>query len=98
MTMIVGVRELTLHLPECHTLKEKRQVLKSVLARVRNQFSVSIAEVGEQDKWQLARIGMSCVSNSTSHASEILDAVHRYIEESRPDLLITNVETELISW
>jgi uncharacterized protein YlxP (DUF503 family) len=96
--MIVGVCELTLHLPECHTLKEKRQVLKSVLARVRNQFSVSIAEVEEQDKWQLARIGMSCVSNSTSHANEILDAVQRYIEESRPDLLITNVETELISW
>lgn len=96
--MIIGVCELVLHLPECHSLKEKRQVLKSVMARVRNQFEVSIAEVEDQDVWQSARIGVSCVSNSTRHASEILDHVKRYIEESRPDLLITNSETELINW
>ena len=96
--MMIGVCELTLHLPECHSLKEKRQVIKSVMARVRNQFEVSIAEVEDQDVWQSARLGVSCVSNSTRHASEILDHVKRYIEESRPDLFITNTETEIIHW
>ena len=96
--MMIGVCELTLHLPECHSLKDKRQVIKSVMARVRNQFEVSIAEVEDQDVWQSARIGVSCVSNSTRHAGEILDHVKRFIEESRPDLVITNSETEIINW
>jgi uncharacterized protein YlxP (DUF503 family) len=96
--MVIGVCEITLHLPECHSLKEKRQIVKSLMARVRNQFEVAIAEVGENDRWQIARIGLSYVSNSSQHANEVLQHVRRYIEETRPDLLITNAETELINW
>jgi uncharacterized protein YlxP (DUF503 family) len=96
--MIIGASEITLHLPECHTLKEKRQIIKSVIVRVRNQFSVAIAEVDENDLWQIANLGISCVSNSHQHASEILENVRHYIEESRPDLLITTSETEIINW
>jgi len=96
--MIIGACEITLHLPECHSLKEKRQVIKSVMARVRNQFEVAIAEVDEQDLRQIAKLGVSCVSNSKQHADEILGRVQRYIEETRPDVIISNVETELISW
>ena len=96
--MIVGVCELTLHLPDCHTLKEKRQVIKSVLARVRNKFEVAIAEVDEQDLWQIAKIGVSCVSNSGQHAEEILAHVQRYIEETRPDVVVSESTSELIHW
>ncbi len=96
--MIIGACELTLHLPESHSLKDKRQVIKSVMARVRNQFEVAIAEVEDQDVWQIAKLGVSCVSNSKSHADEILGRVQRYIEETRPDVIISNVEIELISW
>ena len=96
--MIIGVSEITLHLPDSHSLKEKRQIIKSVVARVRNHFDVAIAEVDEQERWQLAILGISCVSNNSSHASEILAHVQRYIEETRPDILITDVETELITW
>lgn len=96
--MIIGASEITLHLPECHSLKEKRQVIKSIMARVRNQFDVAIAEVGENDRWQLARLGISCVSNNGQHADEILGHVRHYIEESRPDIQISNVETELFHW
>jgi uncharacterized protein len=96
--MIIGVSQITLHLPDSHSLKEKRQIIKSVIARVRNHFEVAIAEVAEQDRWQLAVLGVSCVSNSSSHADEILMRVQRYIEETRPDILITDVETELITW
>jgi uncharacterized protein YlxP (DUF503 family) len=96
--MVIGVCEITLHLPECHSLKEKRQVIKSLMARVRNSFEVAIAEVEEQDLWQIAKLGVSCVSNSSQHANEVLGRVQRYIEETRPDLIISNVESELINW
>jgi uncharacterized protein len=96
--MIVGVSQITLHLPTCHSLKDKRQIIKSVIARVRNQFEVAIAEVEEHDRWQIAKLGISCVSNSSQHADEILGHVRRYIEETRPDVVVTNTETEIIHW
>ena len=96
--MIIGACEITLHLPEAHSLKEKRQIIKSVLARVRNQFEVAIAEVDENDRWQIAVLGITCVSNSTQHASEILERVRYYIEESRPDIVLSNIESEVMHW
>ncbi len=96
--MIVGVSEITLHLPTSHSLKEKRQIIKSIMARVRQQFEVAIAEVEEHDRWQIARLGVSCVSNSSQHVVEILRHVRRYIEETRPDILVTNEEVEIMTW
>ena len=96
--MIIGACEITLHLPECHSLKDKRQIVKSIIARVRNQFSVAIAEVGENDRWQVAVIGISCVTNDSKLAAELLARIQRYIEETRPDLQLTNAETEVIHW
>jgi uncharacterized protein YlxP (DUF503 family) len=96
--MIVGVSQITLHLPDTHSLKEKRQIIKSLMARVRNQFEVAIAEVEEQDRWQIAVLGVSCVSNNSQHAAQILDRVLRFIEETRPDLMVSGTETEMINW
>ncbi|HEV2582901.1 MAG TPA: DUF503 domain-containing protein [Ktedonobacteraceae bacterium] len=96
--MIVGVCRITLHLPGCHSLKEKRQVVKSLMARVRNRFEVAIAEVEEQDRWQTAVLGVTCVSNSSQHADEVLGHVQRFIEETRPDILVTNNEMEIMHW
>ena len=96
--MIIGVCQITLHLPDCHSLKEKRQAIKPLMARVRNQFEVSIAEVGENDRWQLAQFGVACVGNDSRHVDEVLSRVQRAIEEIRPDLPVTNIETELIHW
>jgi uncharacterized protein YlxP (DUF503 family) len=96
--MVIGICEITLHLPQSHSLKEKRQIIKSLIARTRNQFEVAIAEVDENDRWQIAKLGASCVSNSSQHANEILEHVRTYIEETRPDLIITNTEIEIIHW
>ena len=95
--MKVGVSQITLHLPGCHSLKEKRQVIKSIMARVRQQFEVAIAEVDEQDHWQIAKLGVSCVSNNSQHIDEILGHVQRFIEETRPDIIVTNTEVEIIN-
>lgn len=94
----MGVCRITLHLPGCHSLKEKRQVVKSLMARVRNRFEVAIAEVEEQDRWQTAVLGVTCVSNSSQHADEVLGHVQRFIEETRPDILVTNNEMEIMHW
>ena len=96
--MVIAVAKITVHLPECHSLKEKRQVIKSIMARARNQFEISISEVGKNDVWQLAEIGFSYVSNDGQHAGEVLEHVRRYIEETRPDIVLSDYETELIHW
>lgn len=96
--MIVGVIELTLHLPESHSLKDKRQIITSLMARVRQRFEVAIAEVEENDRWQIAKLGASCVSNSRQHVDEVLNHVRRYIEETRPDISVTDTEIEIMNW
>lgn len=96
--MIVGVCEITLHLSSCHSLKEKRQIIKSLLARIRNQFEVAAAEVAEQDRWQLAKLGVSSVSNDRKHTQSVLEHVRSFIEETRPDVTITQFEVELMNW
>jgi uncharacterized protein YlxP (DUF503 family) len=96
--MVIGACEITLHLSESHSLKEKRQIIKSLMARVRNQFEVAIAEVNENDRWQIAVLGICCVTNDSQHADEMLQRIQRFIEETRPDLLISNRETEIIHW
>ena len=87
-----------MRVPGCHSLKEKRQVIKSLMARVHNRFDVAIAEVDEQDSWQIAILGMSCVSNSSQHIDSLLTHVQRYIEEIRPDVVVTDSQVEIINW
>lgn len=86
---------MTLLLHEVNSLKEKRHILKSVIERVKSRFNVSIAEVGEMDKWQVAEIGFSCVSNSSRHADAILNNVIAFIErDGRFD--ISGCDTEIL--
>ena len=96
--MRVGVSQITLRLPGCHSLKEKRQVIRSLTARVRNQFEVAIAEVDEQDSWHIAILGVSCVSNNSQHVDSVLARVQRFIEETRPDVMVIDTQVEIINW
>jgi uncharacterized protein len=94
--MIIGSLTLDLILPEAHSLKDKRSSIKSILQRLRNEFNVSTAEVGQQDRWQIARLGVVCVSSDERYAEGQLQAVVNWIEEHRPDLQISRAEIELI--
>ncbi len=73
--MIVGTARITLYLPENYSLKDKRQDLRSLLARVINQFHVAAAEVGAQDTWQSAVIGIAYISSDARHADKVLAKV-----------------------
>jgi uncharacterized protein YlxP (DUF503 family) len=60
--MVIGTCTIELHIPGNGSLKGKRRVIKSIIACVHNEFNVSIAEVGNQDLWQSAILGVACVS------------------------------------
>jgi len=94
--MMVGVCRVTLRLPENASLKGKRQVVKSLTARIRNRFNVSIAEIDNQDSWQIASLGISCVSNSNGHASQVLAKVVGFIRASRLDAEVLDWDVELL--
>ncbi|HLZ70120.1 MAG TPA: DUF503 domain-containing protein [Dehalococcoidia bacterium] len=95
--MHVGVCHLTLRLAENHSLKGKRQVIKSLLARLANEFNVSVAETDQQEAWQLAGIGLCCVSNSRQHAQQQLQAMVEFVEHTRPDVEIVECELDVLS-
>ena len=95
--MHIGVLTLQAHLPEARSLKAKRQVARSLTARLRNQFNVAVAEVADNDKWQRLTIGVCCVSNESSHADQILARVVSFVEDFRSDLVLLDYETEIIS-
>jgi len=94
--MHIGVCKLSLRLPENESLKGKRQVLKSITARVKDRYNVSIAEVDDQDLWQLVTLGITCVSESAQHANQVLSRVVDFIEKSRFDVELLDYEIEVI--
>ena len=90
--MTVGLR-----IPENLSLKGKRQVVKSVVARIRNKFDVAVAEVDDNDLWQVATIGVCCVSNDKRHANQILSRVVDFVVNSHFDAEILDYEIEIIA-
>jgi uncharacterized protein len=73
--MIVGTLQVRLLLREARTLKDKRQIVKSIKDRLHNHFNVSIAEVDERDNRQLAVLGLAMVSNETHHLKVALGQI-----------------------
>ena len=77
-----------------NSLKGKRQVAHSLIARVKKEFNVSIAEVDTQDLHQTLIIGIACVSNNSRHANEIIDNTLRYVQRIHLDAEVVNVSRE----
>ncbi len=94
--MHAGVCRIRLRLPENLSLKDKRRVLKSITSRVGNKFNVSVAEVGDNDSWQLAALGICCVSNDKRHANEVLSRVVNFITDARFEVEILDYEIEIL--
>jgi uncharacterized protein YlxP (DUF503 family) len=94
--MIIGSCIITLHLPGVRSLKEKRSIVKSLLARLRNTYNVSAAEVEAQDAHGRAVIGVACVSSSSEYARGQLESLVRWIEQERPDAPVLDYEIELL--
>lgn len=95
--MHIGVCRIMLHLPDSASLKDKRQVARSLSARIRNTFNVAVAEVEDQDLWQRLTLAICCVSSDSAHANEMVSKVVAFVEESRRDLELLDYQTEIIS-
>jgi uncharacterized protein len=83
--MFIGIGRFELFIPASGSLKEKRQVLRSVSMSVMKRFNVSIAEVEFQDLWQRAAFGVSCVAESAGHCRKVLQEVEKAIGRSAID-------------
>lgn len=79
--MIVGVLKISLILPENHSLKGKRGVLRRIQARVSHQFNISVAECGDQDLWQSAVLGFCVVGSSRQVVEATLQKVVDFVED-----------------
>jgi len=93
--MVIGTLTVTLQVPDSASLKDKRQVVRSLTARIRQRFNVAVAEVEDQNLWQSAVIGIACVSADGRHADEMCQKVLRFVDE-RGDALILDSRFELV--
>ena len=78
--MVVAIARLTLIIPDNNSLKGKRKVVKSLVEKVRHRFEASVAEVGDHDLWQKARIGVALVGNDARLLNTVLDQITKFIE------------------
>ncbi|MBM7583154.1 uncharacterized protein YlxP (DUF503 family) [Caldicoprobacter guelmensis] len=93
--MVIGVCKVNLLIEEAFSLKEKRRILKSLIERLQSRFNASVAEVGLNDKWQSAVLGIACVSNEGQHVDRMLSNIIEFVEnDSR--VFITDFSTEKI--
>ena len=79
--MIVGAALVELHVHGSRSLKQKRGVVRSVQRRLRNRFNVSVAEIGGQDTWQRAVLGITCAGNQSQRVRQVLEQALRFVEE-----------------
>ena len=95
--MWIGWIEFDLRLGDVHSLKEKRSVVRPVLAEVKRRFDVSVTEAGLQDQYRRTLIGVGLVAADRAHLIEVLAAVERFIA-ARPELeLLSTRQRELRS-
>jgi uncharacterized protein YlxP (DUF503 family) len=90
--MTVGIARLTLFIPDSHSLKEKRMVLRRVKDRTRQKFNVAIAEVEENEMWQRAVLGLAVIGNEGRFVESALDEVVRFVHGQAE---VTSTEREL---
>jgi uncharacterized protein YlxP (DUF503 family) len=79
--MVVGVGLITFRLHECHSLKEKRRIVKAVIAQLRNHFNASVAEVADNDVHQRAVVGFSLVGNDKALINSKIDKMFNLADE-----------------
>ena len=77
--MHVASLRFDLHLGQSRSLKAKRAVVKPIVEGARQRFGVAVAEVGHQDRWQRAAVGVAAVGSSPGHVADVLDAVERFV-------------------
>ena len=94
--MKIGVCIFRLRFPENGSLKDKRRLVKSLLARASNKFNIAIAEVGDQDIWQATTIGFSCVGNDALFVNEVAYKAINFLELNSKDAELQDFAVEIL--
>jgi uncharacterized protein YlxP (DUF503 family) len=93
----IGLVRFEAHIPESRSLKQKRAVVKPMVEKLRQRYSLSVAEVDYQDKWQRCAVGLAVVAESQRHAADLVNAVERFVW-SRPGIEVSAFETRWSTW
>jgi uncharacterized protein YlxP (DUF503 family) len=94
--MFTGTLCVDLRLGDVHTLKQKRSVVRPIVAEVQRRFGVSVAETGQHDLYRRAEIGIAVVSGDGAQCRDVLDAVERLIA-GRPEVEVLQTRRQLFS-
>ena len=94
--MSVGVLIMTLRIPGCSSLKEKRGRLRPLLTRLHKEFNLSVAEIDDLDIWQSSVVACAVVSNDPNQTRRVLQKVVNWVENNWRDLELVDDQIELI--
>ncbi|HZK62368.1 MAG TPA: DUF503 domain-containing protein [Anaerovoracaceae bacterium] len=86
--MAIFYYQIKIYLQNCHSLKEKRSVLKSFKTRLQKKFNISIAEIGYQEIWQTSLIGIVWLSEDVRLGNSILNAINKFMDEFFPNIMV----------
>lgn len=93
--MVVGTVVIDLNLPGINSLKEKRKIIKSLTARLRNRFNVSIAEVDFNDNLRSAQLGVAVVSNDNKYVDQVIARLVSLVN-NESELIMTDYRVEIL--
>lgn len=93
--MIIGICTCEIYIFNANSLKSKRSVVKSIVEKSKNRFNISIAEVGENDKWQKSIIAFSTISNSQKIVEETIEKVINFFD-SYSEIEIIDIKREIL--
>ena len=93
--MVVGICTVELYIPEAHSLKDKRGVVKSIIRRIRNKFNVSVCEADKNDIWKNATIGLAAVCNNKDIIDWTFSAIDKLLEDYC-DCQVIGFEVEIL--
>ncbi len=93
--MVVGVLQLEVHLPNAHSLKDKRSVINSLKDQLRGRFNIAVAQIGPNEKWQRATVAVAAVGEDRSTVQAALNHVASWVR-STPLVTLVHIEEEYV--
>ena len=95
--MHIGVCTIQLYMHSSRSLKDKRQILRSITDRLRQKFNVSVAEIENNDSWNTATLGIVCLSNDRKFTNELISKTITFVNSSGLPAEVLDISTEIIS-
>lgn len=93
--MVVGTLAVDVLLGDVHSLKQKRAVVRPIVAELRHRFEVAAAETGEHDLHRRAELAVALVTSTHTHAIEVLDACERFVA-ARPEIELLSARRRVL--